>query len=355
MDNTLKVLVSWPKARSNLTPVNSMSVDKSGLDGKILYMWDIFDDDTLKELFKINGQPKYIFCDSYSHYQSSLPDQVYCVNAWLESELENRFDGVHVPAYSSVTTNTTANFIINKAQINRFLTIKLCEIFNVHYDYTWSGLGGNTFDLGVVIDEKNSINDPLINDLFMYNDLGSPVKHIPKKWITVNVDEMPDDHTRSILNYGHNVQTWNSGLHDIVSSSAVSLITESVWTQNAATFTEKTAYAMLGFTFPIWVGGVNMANEWEKIGFDIFSDVIDHSYQSMPTLIERCFYAFYLNREILTNRAMAKTLREQHITRLISNQFKLFNGTLSAHNSRVINTWPTELQVPVRNAIKKIA
>jgi hypothetical protein len=129
-----------------------------------------------------------------------------------------------------------------------------------------------------------------------------------------------------------------------VSNSAISIITESVWTQHATTFTEKTLYSVLGMTFPIWVGGVNSATCWKNKGFDIFDDVIDHSYQNLPTLLERCFYAFYLNKDILTDFEKVSTLRKQKLGRLANNRNLLTSGTFRKYNQKEIQKWPNDLQ-----------
>lgn len=347
-DKDLEILMLYPK--SNLTGMDPLSlvnfntgIKDSGLEGKILAIMDVPDDQDLEKIINVNGYPTYIFCNHMCDYRSNRSVDIYTVTAWLSNQIQTVLANTQLPG--NVSTDVCANFIVNKEQINRYLTIKLCDILGVSYNYTWSGVGSEQ-DLSLIINEKNSINDSLIERVF--DEIASPITHLEKKWITVNADEKL--YSAGYYNYGGNKNTWDHGLCEVVSSSAVSLITESVWTQHASVFTEKTAYALMGLTFPIWVGGVNMASHWEKYGFDIFTDVIDHSYQNMPTLLERCFYAFYLNQKVLTDLSLAAELRNTHMNRLLDNRNKLFKDTIQSFNNRSIASWPT----PIRQAAIKI-
>ena len=80
--------------------------------------------------------------------------------------------------------------------------------------------------------------------------------------------------------------------------SAVALISESADFQKASVFTEKTLYALMALNFPLFIGGYGHADQLTRMGFDVFDDIIDHSYQYKETLFERCYYAFYNNLEL---------------------------------------------------------
>lgn len=335
----MKVLVSFPGCRHELVDSESRQPINEPVDDYILHNWDVLYPEHILPTINKHGNPKYIFTDGMATFNTKINDlPVYAVDAWLENEMNNFVENnIIVPTHYQ--TKHCANFVINKKQINRWVTIKLCEIFNVDYDYTWSGIG-KSFDLSLFINEKQTLSD---NTLDEYWDQILPSVTTSEKWIDVDGDVTSD---LSHVNYISNTDVWNSGLNDIMTNTAVSLITESLVDQNAATFSEKTVFALYGLTFPIWVGGVNMATEWENKGFDIFNDVIDHSYQSMPTLLERCFYAIYLNREILTDINLAKELRNKMKDRLFENQCKLTPEIFKNYNRSVIETWPVELQEP---------
>jgi hypothetical protein len=345
----MSILVSFPTRRSELFFSNNVTEEFNGsLHNQILLMVDVFDDYALKKIIEKYGRPRYVI-GTLSYYKSEFDISVYTAPIWIETELA-RYKSTPL-VYSelqNLQTLYTANFQVNKKQINRFLAIKFCEIFEVDVNYTWSGIGKD-FDLEHIVKEQNNIRDPVIEKYWA--NILSPISKFKQKWIQWEDLDEAQSNGSSIPNYGENSAVWNNGLHNIVSSTAISLITESIWTQQAMTFTEKTVYAIAGLTFPVWVGGYRAATEWKNKGFDIFEDIIDHSYECMPTLIERCFYAFYLNKHILTNLELAKRLREENMSRLLSNRAKLTSDTFREYNRKIIKTWPLELQDPALQSL----
>lgn len=317
------------------------------LTGNVLHVWDTIDDATIETIMHNFGKPKYILMDSFSYYQTSLDVPVYCIDAWVEHQML-RMESIGVSLTDDVNTDHIANFVINKKQINRFLAIKLSEIFNIDVDYTWSGLG-EEFDLTHIVQEKTLLNDSLIDQ--HWTKLLSPITKFEKKWCSHPGELIVEDGV--ILRCGDHTTFWNKHLGQVVSNSAISIITESVWTQHASTFTEKTLYSVLGLTFPIWVGGVNSATCWKDKGFDIFDDIIDHSYQNLPTLLERCFYAFYLNKDILTDFEKVSSLRKQNLDRLINNRNLLTSDTFRKYNQTELQKWPNDLQESANASIIK--
>jgi hypothetical protein len=304
-------------------------------DDDILFIYDSFDESLLDKLTGKRGQPRAVVNDSFTFIEQQFPYPIYCANIWLETHI-NKFR--HLPMTLDPTTEINANFIINKKQINRYLAIKLVEHFEIPVDYTWSGIG-NTFDMSAIIDEWQSVSlDSIPQNV--RNFLLSPIT-LPARWIDYRGIS---GNGSGVVTYGGNVWTWTNGIDQVVSKSAVSIITESIWTQNAMHFTEKTLYAILGLTFPLWIGGYRQAESWKLYGFDAFDDVINHDYQYYPTLIERCWWAIALNLEILKDLDTLKKLRKKHLDRLISNRDKIFGDQMRNYNDSVISTWPIDIQ-----------
>jgi hypothetical protein len=218
-----------------------------------------------------------------------------------------------------------SNFLFS---INSFILLKLIEWFNlISYKYSWSGIG-SCADLTKTIAEMDSISASFINDDFR-NFILSPIKLKPV-WYDENSGSITCD---DLSKYSSNVPTtsvlnqWNQFQAKLVSHSAVTLMTESTINMDLNyTFTERTVFSVLGLTFPIWVGNFGQAEQAKAMGFDIFSDVIDHSYQYKKTLLERCYYAIADNLEILTNFELAKQTRISNFKRLIDNRSYLMNG-----------------------------
>lgn len=106
---------------------------------------------------------------------------------------------------------------------------------------------------------------------------------------------------QGILNGHHtNASTYHHLLKaPVFESSAVSLITEPAFYERETIITEKTIMAIWAGTLPIWVGGWRCADTMRDWGFDVFDDVIDHSYQYLPDPTDRCRQAVLRNLSVL--------------------------------------------------------
>lgn len=243
------------------------------------------------------------------------------------------------------STDFCFNFMINKKQINRYLLIKLIEYLELDqntFTYTWSGLD-RRFDLHSTIKEID--NDPCGWPDNFKNKILSPIE-LPSRWIPYLAEQLVPN--LSYTNFGSTAWTWTFIFKDMVSRSAVSLITESQQEQSSCVFTEKTLYALMGMTFPIWIGGVGHADYFRSMGFDIFDDVIDHSYQWHPTLIRRCYHALVDNLAIISDLETAQRARTQHMERLIANiELIQSHDLLRIHTDRVVSKWPDSLRAPI--------
>ncbi len=312
-----------------------------------LHIYDVFDADRLNFYIQASCCPKYIVSD---HWVSiDLPGhRVYCLPLWLENQIE-LFKGI---PFNRPTTRYAFNFMINKKQVNRHLCLKLVELFDLKdYNYTWSGITPE-FDMSGIINELNALENSNPVSLEQRSFMLTPVKIKPKfTEFSANLDNYGTDKI-GVRNYGGNLWTWNNVLSDLFLTSAISLITESVRFEKGAVFTEKTVYAVLGLTLPIWIGGYQQAYHWKRLGFDIFEDIIDHSYQNYSTLFERCYYAFVNNIELLTNKAQATKLRHEVFPRLEKNRNLMLNHQLSQYSKQEISTWPPELQQHIPKILK---
>jgi hypothetical protein len=99
-----------------------------------------------------------------------------------------------------------------------------------------------------------------------------------------------------------NIEVYKNFLqHKVYEPSYISLITEPAWQHRAVTITEKTMFAFEAGTVPIWIGGVSTPRAMKNLGFDIFEDIVDHSYQHMHTNELRMSKAIELNIDLLTD------------------------------------------------------
>ena len=81
--------------------------------------------------------------------------------------------------------------------------------------------------------------------------------------------------------------------------SCISLITEPVFFERESILTEKTIMSIYSGTLPIWVGGWRCADALRSFGFDVFDDIVDHSYQDLDDPFDRCYHAIERNLNLL--------------------------------------------------------
>lgn len=272
------------------------------------------EDDIINECIERFGKPNLIVHSFFSKIEFDTDIPIYGVSNFFRLFV-GQFATVDVIESENITTQQTFNFMSNRKRVNRFLMIKILEYFDLikYAKYTWSGTGVN-YDLSHILLELDSIAQPWSQEI-RSNILGSV--SITPKWVTVDNDMLDPELRIETTNW---ITTWQAGLNQMFSSSAVSLITESVDYQAGIGFTEKSIYPVLGLTMPIWIGGKFQAEQFEKFGFDVFNDYIDHSYQYCDTLIERCYRAIADNRRILSDLDYAANIRNQVMPRLIKNR-----------------------------------
>jgi len=312
----------------------------------VVWIQGDFDADRLMSILH-EYQPKYIVNDHFSHIDI-LDKKIYTAPLFLAYALNLIVPNIN--QNQTFQTKHTFNFIINKQQFNRFLCMKFVELFGLtNYDYTWSGIKP-AMDMSDILTELNQLQ--LQGNQLLSEDEKSHIlskSNIPAKFIHAENGIIT---SYGVAEYGSFVWCWENGLNEIYCSSVVSLICESVTHQKGAIFTEKTAFSMLGKTFPIWVGGYKQAHYFENMGFDVFHDVIDHSYQYYDTLIERCYYAFKKNLRLLSDHDYAANMRETHIVRLEHNQKLITSQQVSEFCKQTIKQWPIDLQEAIHNECK---
>ena len=180
------------------------------------------------------------------------------------------------------------NFMINKPRPHRKFLLELIQKFelaNFCHSLAW---------------RTNTVNDIPVTDF----KFGGEV---------VLDDGIKNGHYKNAHTYQALLQT------TVFEPTCVSLITEPAFYERETIVTEKTLMAMYGGTLPIWVGGWRIADQMCELGFDVFSDLIDHSYQVMDDPWDRCVQAIQLNQKLLKDLSLVKSFLYQHQDRLIKN------------------------------------
>lgn len=100
---------------------------------------------------------------------------------------------------------------------------------------------------------------------------------------------------------------------------ALSIVPETSFRDRGYGPTEKTLQSIYAGQFMIWAGPWKPAEVLEKIGFDVFHDIIDHSYQYIEHPGQRIAEAFIRNQSLINDIERQRELRIKHHARLQHN------------------------------------
>ena len=150
-------------------------------------------------------------------------------------------------------------------------------------------------------------------------------------WLTNNVNDIPVTDYRfgpettmaqGIKNGNFkNAHTYDRLLKtSVFEPSCFSIITEPCYYEREAMVTEKTFMAFMGGTIPIWFGGWKNAQSLKKYGFDVFDDIVDHSYETLDDPYDRCIQSLERNLHLLKDFETIKKHITDNLHRLAHNR-----------------------------------
>ena len=113
--------------------------------------------------------------------------------------------------------------------------------------------------------------------------------------------------------------------------------------------TEKTLMSIYSATLPIWVGGWRLASTLRDMGFDVFDDVVDHSYETFEDPWDRAYYAIEKNIDLLRNFKRAESCIRynrkrfrKNIQLIEQNPFRTVCDKIRQLNPRVSTLWTAQ-------------
>jgi len=103
-----------------------------------------------------------------------------------------------------------------------------------------------------------------------------------------------------------NAENLNLRLRPMYANSAVEIVNESTFEFNIGTYvSEKFINSVYGMNLPIVLGQCGVVDYCRKLGFDMFDDVVDHSYDIISRPMDRLTAAIDRNRKLLEDRDFA--------------------------------------------------
>lgn len=109
-----------------------------------------------------------------------------------------------------------------------------------------------------------------------------------------------------IASNNDNVRNFNLHLRPMYENSVVEVVTESSFSAPGFNLTEKTQNAFYACNFPIVLGGRGIVQHLRDLGFDMYDDVIDHSYDSVANPFDRIIAAVKNNQRLLCDADYAR-------------------------------------------------
>lgn len=298
-------------------------------DADVVYVNDHFDPD---QLAAMRGS-SWIISDFHWHYpELGQPWTAYPY--WLSRFCDETQNLVLPTQYQ---TRYCFNFMMRKMRPVRRLALEVIEYHGLKTDcYT-----ANTNALVRPMTVNYTGNNPAVID-----------------FVNQRQARLLTPHRMFDTDCDTNITNFANHLHDnVFGNSAVALITEPIdpaWI-NSMNYSEKTVYAMLSHNFPIWIGGQAQATTWASAGFDVFDDVVDHSYQNLTDPLERMFYAVANNVRLLTDLEYISSLRRQYWSRLEHNRQLIQNNAVATWAEKQLDNCPNNVRQAVKACVQSFA
>jgi hypothetical protein len=281
------------------------------------------------QCFHVNSLLEHSVCDPQQHviifdhvlaHDDKLKDYDLIYFPSLLARENTEFMAQDIKTNWACKTHTF-NFMINKPRPHRELLLRLIREFqldNFLHSLAW---------------RTNLINDIPVTNFLLGSEivLDSGVKSGP---------------IRNAETYQRLLQT------AVFEPTCVSLITEPAYYERETIVTEKTLMALWAGTVPIWIGGWRIAHWMQAQGFDVFDDLVDHSYQDLADPEDRCRKAIELNLPILKNFDKVKQYLDSNQSRLQHN-LKLLTSNFFRHKCmQIIKNSPKSVRPVLERLIE---
>lgn len=129
------------------------------------------------------------------------------------------------------------------------------------------------------------------------------------------------DTASTIYQTGINDNKNNFDLHlrKLYANHLVEIVHETTCAAPAYMLTEKTLHSYYGSVFAIFISGQGAVAHQRQLGFDVFDDVVDHSYDNIANPMERVITAIDANVKLLTDKQFAVQKWQQCRPRFLAN------------------------------------
>jgi hypothetical protein len=209
--------------------------------------------------------------------------------------------------YSNLQAVTIKNKSTSKIGISLNRQMRTHRVFLTSYLYGLgldecvhiSALHLHNFDLMSIVPwifpkENNECRDIAINgSKRIISDIDSVTQGDPYKLIsgTMTIDGIS------------NSDNFNTNLKQLYANSFVEIISETLYDTINGMVTEKYLNSVYGGNFPILISAPGTVQHLREMGFDMFDDIIDHSYDNMLDPVARLETAIISNINLIKDKS----------------------------------------------------
>lgn len=130
------------------------------------------------------------------------------------------------------------------------------------------------------------------------------------------------------------LHNYNHAISDLYQKSAVEIVSETTFFETSRFVSDKYIHSVLGANFPVIVGVEGTVAALTETGFDLFSDIVDHSYDAISDPADRLASAIDSNLGLLTDPHV-DLLWKKHQQRFLANQNYMFSALLDRVDSTI--------------------
>jgi hypothetical protein len=116
-----------------------------------------------------------------------------------------------------------------------------------------------------------------------------------------------------------NAANFDHSLRPMYQDHFVEIVAETQFNLPFFGASEKFKNSVYGCSFPIVLGGHGVVKFLRELGFDMFDDIVDHSYDRIRDPLDRLCAAVNLNKKLLTDNNFVKQLWQSNQHRFLKN------------------------------------
>jgi hypothetical protein len=173
--------------------------------------------------------------------------------------------------------------------------IVLCVLFGLELDLGYVSTGPHKFN-------NNNFDDWYNQTLSIDKSIVSLLRLGWQKF--VNKPTFIDSDTYNVPP-NHNALNFDLNLKHLYNHCALEIVTETTFFNRGQFASEKYLNSVYGCNFPILISNAGTVAYLRNNGFDMFDDVVDHSYDLEPDPVLRIYSAIQKNLHLLSDRDYA--------------------------------------------------